>query len=82
MEFQISPPKPFTGKLPEEWNCWFRRFKRYRVASDLADKDENSLQVNMLLYLIGENRDDILASFALSQDNKKKYEVVKQKFCE
>ena len=68
MEFQISPPEPFTGKSPEDWDRWFRRFEKYRIASGLVEKGEN-LQVNMLLYLIGENGDDILASFALSQDD-------------
>ena len=81
MEFQISTSEPFTEKSPEDWDRCFRRLERCRIASGLADKDEN-LQVNMLLYVIGENGDDILVSCALSQDNMKKHEVVKQKFCE
>ena len=80
MEFQISSPEPFTGKSPKDWDRWFRRFERYRIASGLVEKGKN-LQVNMLLYLIGENGDDILASFALAQDDMKKYEVAEQKFC-
>ena len=38
------------------------------------------MQVNMLLYLMGDNADDILRSFQLSQDDQKKYSVVKGRF--
>ena len=45
-------------------------------ASGLSEKDE-TVQVNTLLYSMGDEADDILHSFTLSADDMKKYEVVK-----
>ena len=37
-------------------------------------------QVNTLIYTMGENADDIFHSFDLSDEDKKKYKTVKNKF--
>ena len=76
-EFQISPPEPFTDKKQEDWDRWIRRFERYRVASGLAEKDDK-MQVNRLLYLVGEKGENVLASFGLSEEDASKYDVVRQ----
>ena len=76
--FQVSPPEKFTFK-PEEWSKWIRRFERFRLASELNKKDEES-QVNALIYSMGDEADDILQSFGMSENVKKKYSAVKQKF--
>ena len=76
--FQVSPPEKFTFK-PEEWSKWIRRFERFRLASELNKKDEES-QVNTLIYSMGDEADDILQSFGMSEADKKKYSAVKQKF--
>ena len=76
--FQVSPQEKFTFK-PEEWSKWIRRFERFRLASELNKKDEES-QVNALIYSMGDAADDILQSFGMSEAVKKKYSAVKQKF--
>ena len=47
--------------------------------SELATKDEEA-QVNMLIYTMGDEADDILRSFKLSDADAKKYSEVKAKF--
>ena len=77
--FQVSPPEPFTFSRPDEWPKWSRRFERFRIASGLAAKEDKT-QVNTLIYCMGDQADDILSSFGLSEDEAKTYETVKAKF--
>ena len=77
--YQVSPPEQFNFTKPEEWPKWARRFERFRKASGLAEKDEET-QVNTLVYSMGDEADDILRSFRLSEEDAKKYDVVKAKF--
>ena len=46
----------FLVKQPE--NHWVKRFERYRVISGLS-KQEGALQVNALLYAMGDESGDI-----------------------
>ena len=69
--FQISPPEKFDFSGPEEWPKWFRRFERFRVASNLTEKSEEN-QVNILVYSMGDAADDILITLGLTAENKKK----------
>ena len=78
--FQVVPPEKFSFKA-EEWPKWFRRFERFRIASKLVEESEVN-QVNALIYMMGDEADDILKSFSLSEANAKKYDAVKQKFQE
>lgn len=78
-QFQITPPESFDFRNPTEWEKWIKRFERFRVASELAAKSEDS-QVNMLLYCMGSEADDLLVSFGLTAEQARKYSVVKQKF--
>ena len=77
--YQVSPPEPFTFSRPEEWTRWIRRFERFRMALGL-DKKSTEAQANTLIYSMGTQADDILRSFSLSEEDKKKYGVVKAKF--
>lgn len=77
--FQVSIPEPFTFSRPGEWPRWIRCFERFRIASGLAQK-EGDVQVNALIYAMGDQADDILRSFALSEEDRKNYETVKAKF--
>ena len=77
--FQVATPSPFNFAKPEEWPKWLKRFERFRQASELYKKSEES-QVNTLLYSMGEKADDILQSFCLSEEELKKYEMVVAKF--
>ena len=56
-----------------------KRFEQFRVASGLSTEDE-SRQVNTLLYCLGEEADDVLASANNTTDDKKVYATVLTKF--
>ena len=76
------PPEPFSFSQPEEWSRWSRwicRFERFRKASGLELQVEEA-QVNMLIYCIGDEAEDILQSFSLTQEQKKLYDTVKAQF--
>ena len=77
--YQISPPEEFDFSKPTEWSKWIKRFERFRSASVLSKRDEES-QVNTLLYSMGSKSDDILATFGFTNDDSKKFDVVKDKF--
>lgn len=77
--YHVQPPEPFTFSRPEEWPKWARHFERFRSASGLSEKDK-VVQVNTLLYSIGDEADDIFRSFKLLEGDQKKYNVVKAKF--
>ena len=77
--YQVQPPEPFSFSRPNEWPKWARRFERFRVASGLGSKGEE-VQVNTLLYAMGDDADDILRSFQLSTADQKKYSEVKGRF--
>ena len=77
--FQVSIPEPFNFSRPEEWSKWIRRFERFRIASGLATRDDET-QVNTLIYAMGDEADDIFRSFSLSEEDRKSYAAVKAKF--
>ena len=78
--YQIAAPESFDCSNSDEWPRWVRRFERFRTASGLISKSEES-QVNTLLYSMGDAADDILLSFGLSAEELK-YKMVKEKFDE
>ncbi|UYV83878.1 hypothetical protein LAZ67_X000489 [Cordylochernes scorpioides] len=55
-----------------DWPKWIRRFERFRQASGLINNPENE-QVNMLVYCMGDNADDILLSCKIASDQLKNY---------
>ena len=77
--FQVSAPEPFNFSRPEEWTKWIRRFDRFRKASGLEAKPDET-QVNTLIYSMGDEADDILRSFTLTEENMRKYAPVKEQF--
>ena len=79
VQYTVSPPASFNFSQPQEWPKWIRHFERFRIAAELAAKDEEA-QVNMLIYTMGDKAEDILRSFKLSEADAKKYSVVKEKF--
>ena len=79
--FQVATPEPFCFTRPEEWPKWVRRFERFRIASGLASRGEE-VQVNTLIYSMGDQADDVLRSFTLSEADRKDYATVKAKFDE
>ena len=75
----IAPPAPLNFKNPEEWPKWIRRFERYRISTELNEKDE-VLQINIMIYCIGDEADAIFKSFTFAERDEKKYAKVKEKF--
>ena len=76
--YQIPAPEQFSFR-PDDWQKWIDRFERFRSASGLKSKEEVE-QVNSLVYLMGAQAEEILSSFQLTDENSKKYNVVKEKF--
>ena len=76
---RLQPPEPFTFTKPDEWLRWKKRFEQFRVASGLNNEAEER-QVNTLLYCLGEEADDVLASTDISNDARRKYDDVINKF--
>ncbi|UYV63647.1 hypothetical protein LAZ67_2005162 [Cordylochernes scorpioides] len=66
------PPEPFNFSNPGDWPKWIRRFERFRQASGLINNPENE-QVNMLVYCMGDNADDILLSCKIASDQLENY---------
>ena len=77
--YHVTPPDVFSFSQPQDWPKWARRFERFRFASGLATRDEE-IQVNTLIYYMGDEADDVLRSFRLSEEERKQYATVKQKF--
>ena len=70
--YQVPAPSNFNFRQPEEWSKWLRRFERFRQTSDL-DKKNDEKQINTLIYAMGDEADDILKSFDLSESDSKKH---------
>ncbi|UYV69398.1 hypothetical protein LAZ67_6003449, partial [Cordylochernes scorpioides] len=67
-----TAPEPFNFSNPGDWPKWIRRFERFRQASGLINNPENE-QVNMLVYCMGDNADDILLSCKIASDQLENY---------
>ena len=77
----ISPPEPFDFATPEEWPRWIcrlTRFERFWEASGLRANTETS-QISTLIYTMGDHAEDILRSFSLTEAQRGKYDVAKEK---
>ena len=77
--FQVALPTSFNFARPEEWPKWLKRFERFKYASGLAEKSEES-QISTLIYTMGSKADDIFQSFNLSTEDQKKYDTVVTRF--
>jgi len=53
--------------------------EQFRIASGIEKQSEEA-QVNTLIYSMGDQTDDIFRLFQLSDEDAKKYNVVKAKF--
>src|SRR5258705_5539742 len=73
--YQITPPGPFSFANPAEWPRWYRRFDRFRRASGLATQPSGE-QVNTLIYSMGDQAEDIIHSFHLTEEQSGDYDVI------
>ncbi len=71
---QLRPPENFDFKWPK----WRRRFQQFRDASGLSAEDDTR-QVSTLLYCLGEEANDVLASTHISEEDKKVFSKVVEK---
>ena len=78
MTYQIPALQTFSFKS-EEWPTWHRQFERFRQATGLTEKSEET-QINTLIYSTGDKAEDLLQTFSLSQEDAKKYSKVIEKF--
>eukprot|EP00731_Ephydatia_muelleri_P000002 Em0001g2a len=77
--YQLPAVECFDFGKPGDWPSWVRRFERFREASSLKEKEEEA-QVSALIYMMGDKAEDILRSFGLKDEDKKKYKVVRDRY--
>ena len=70
-------PERFDFTKPEEWPVWLRQFERYLRANDITSEER---QIDRLLLALGRKAESILLMFALSAEDVKKYQTVRDKF--
>ena len=75
----LSVPAAFPFDTPDYWPKWKHCFEQYRLASGLL-KESEERQVNTLLYCLSEEAEDILISTNISDDKRKQYDTVMEKF--
>lgn len=76
---RLEPPDHFDFKNPDSWPRWRRRFEQFRTASNLS-AESGPRQVNTLLYSMGEEAGDVLATTNISEEDRKDYQKVIDKF--
>ena len=78
-EIRLQPPEPFNFRNPDDWQRWKRRFQQFREASGL-DESAQTKQVSTLLYCLGEEAEAVLASTNATDEDRKDYKKVVEKF--
>jgi len=58
---------------------WKKRFEQFRLASGLA-KENEARQISTVLYCLGEDSEDVLGSTNITEEERKKYATVLEKF--
>ena len=75
----FKPPEPFTFAYPSKWEDWKKKFKRFRVATEL-DKKANLVQISQLICVMGDNAEKIFESFGLTEVDRLTFDQVMAKF--
>ena len=75
----LSVPTAFPFDTPDHWPKCKCCFQQYCLVSGLSRESEER-QVNTLLYCLGEETEDILASINIGEEDRKKYDSVLAKF--
>ena len=81
MDAKIPAPLEFSGNIAENYKRLKQRVNIYMMANGLNGKSDE-VKVAIFLNIIGEEGIDIFNNFGLSEEDKKKYELVIQKFDE
>ena len=77
----LRAPAAFNFSKPEEWRKWKIRFEQFRLASGLSAESEER-QASSLMYCMGEDAEEVLATTSVTVEQKKEYRQVVQKFDE
>jgi len=72
-------PSSFDFTNPSGWGEWIRRYSRYHNVTKMS-KEADDLQIDSLLYTMGEAAEDIFIQLPLTNDDRKKYDKVKEAF--
>lgn len=72
-QLRLDPPEAFNFCSPDEWPRWKKRFQQFRLASGLSE-DRDAKQVSTLLYCMGQDTEETLASTNISDGDRGKYE--------
>ena len=73
------PIEPFKFAHAEEWPKWIKRFERFRTVTGLNEKSE-TLQIDALVFYMGEQAEDVITSLGLSETDKVSYKAVIKAF--
>ncbi|KAL3245017.1 hypothetical protein MRX96_018409 [Rhipicephalus microplus] len=79
--FVIQALNVFSFSSPNKSPKWKQHVERFRTSSGLCIKPEQH-QVDTLLYIMGEQAEEIYPTFALSEENSKKFDAVVELFHE
>ena len=71
----LLPPQPFRFDTTDEWPRWRCKFEQFRVTLGLLKEDQEK-QVSTLLYCLGEETDNVLILANISEESRKKYDVL------
>ena len=77
--YEIAVPKNVNFNHLEEWPRWIRKFEWFRQMSGLSEK-KNWVKLMPLIYTMGGDVDDILSLLGLNDEDKGKYDMIKEKF--
>ncbi|KAL3205063.1 hypothetical protein MRX96_011378 [Rhipicephalus microplus] len=77
--FIIQPPDAFNFSSANEWPKRKQRFDGFRTYLGLCVKPEHN-QVDTLLYIMGQEAEEIYDTFTLFEDNSKKFDAVVEQF--
>ena len=76
---RLQPPNSFNFQTPDDWPRWKHRFQQFRLASGLT-AESGERQICTLLYSMGDEADNILWSTNITNDERKGYNAVLEKF--
>ena len=74
----FQPPEKFDFKNPDGWPKWKWRFQQFLSASGLEAKDE-ARKVSTLLYTLGDEAEEVLASTSITQEERITFRLVMEK---
>ena len=75
----LQQPPPLNFDKTSEWPAWIDHFDDHRFATALNERSGEA-QVRTLLYTMGRQAREVFATFRLTGEEAKSYDVVKQKF--